>query len=169
MKNFSFFFLLFLSVFQMQPKYLTHGQIPDEVVRLKLVSIENETDNQSFQVFNNYDGPSALVQPHHMFTFEPANEIGLSVGHLVVVKCCQGSYLPVFMQDGGYHASGKVDDEYQQPYFVSMWLGTPNQPESRKVRVCYAVKKGTVGKIGLRIGQKGDYRLVAYENVTFIE
>ncbi len=44
-----------------------------------------------------------------------------------------------------------------------------NALESNKTHVRYAVKKGKIGCIGIKIGQKGDYRLVAHDDIKFVE
>ena len=161
-------FCLFGSFFNLQAKLLTRGYVPDDTLRVKLVSIENETEAMEFQTFYNYDGPSAFVFPNSTFTYLPAKEIGLSPGNKLAIKCCKGSYLPVFIQDGGY-ASGSVEDDYEGPFYISMWLTHPNAAQTNKTHIRYALKKGTIGSIGVRIGQKGDYRLVAHDNIKFIE
>lgn len=155
------------SAFEAQAKQLTAGYVPDDVVKIKLVSIENDTDAMEFQVFYGFEGPNAFVFPQSVFKYLPEKEIGLTASNIVSIKCCKGSYLPVFIQDGGY-ASGSVEDGYQGPFVISMWLAIPNAAELNKTHIRYIVKKGTVGTIGVRIGQKGDYRLVAYENIKFI-
>lgn len=160
--------IVFCFFSNLEAKLLTHGYVPDDSVRIKLVSIENETDAMEFQTFYNYDGASAFVFPNSTFTFLPAKEIGLSPGNKLAIKCCKGSYVPVFMQDGGY-ASGMVEDGYEGPFYISMWLSIPNACETNKTHIRYALKKGTIGTIGVRIGKKGDYRLVAHDNIKFIE
>jgi hypothetical protein len=170
--NFSNFFLLVMMLVQNSvifSKYLTYGQAPDDAVHLKLVSVENETENQEFQLFYNYDSATAFVAANSTFEFVPDKQIKLMPANLLVIKCCKGSYVPVFVQDGGSLASGKVQQGYQGPFFISMWLSVPNTSESNKIRVRYMVKEGSVGEIGIRIGKKGDYRLVAHNNVIFME
>lgn len=162
-------FVLFIFVQKICPKYLTYGRNLDEAVHLKLIKIENETENQDFVLFNGFDPASAFVSAHSEFNFDMGKEIGLSSQYCLTVKCCKGSYVPVFVQDGGCVASGSVDQGFEGPFFLSMWLSIPNAAESNKIRVRYQVKKDSVGKVGLRIGKNGDYRFVAYENVKFIE
>ena len=76
--------------------------------------------------------------------------------------------MPVFIQDGGV-ASGQAEDGFEGPFLISMWLQQPNVSEVSKTHIRYIIKKGSVGAIGVRIGQKGDYRLVAYEDIKFLE
>ena len=155
------------TMFELQAKPLTSGYMPDETFRLKLVAVENETDALEFQIFYNFDAASAFVFPQSTFKYEIDQQIGLNARNLLVVKCCKGSFVPVFIQDGGY-ASGTLQDGYEGPFYISMWLQVPYVAETNKTHVCYAVKKGEIGTIGIRIGKKGDYRLVAYDNVRFI-
>ena len=163
------FFIVCLigSAFELQATLLTAGYVPDETFRLKLVAVENETDALEFQIFYSSDSASAFVFPHSTFRYEPDMQIGLNAYKPLVVKCCRGSYLPVFIQDGG-PASGALEDGYEGPFYISMWLQFPNVAQTNKTHVCYAVKKGAIGTIGVRIGKQGDYRLVAYDNVKFI-
>ena len=153
--------------YDLQAKLLTQGYIPDDVVRLKLVGIENETDTMEFQVFYAFDGPSAFVFPQSVFKYLPEKEIGLAARNILAIKCVKGSYVPVFIQDGGY-ASGVAEEGFEGPFVISMWLSMPFMPETNKTHIRYVIKKGTLGTIGVRIGPKGDYRLVAYDNVKFI-
>lgn len=170
-----FFLICFVGcVFDVQAKQtqqsqlLTAGYTPDDSFRIKLVAVENETERMEFQVFYSFDGPSAFVFPQTTFKYQPEKEIGLSARNILAIKCVKGSYLPVFIQDGGL-ASGQVEDGYEGPFVISMWLQQPNMSEFNKTHIRYALKKGTVGTIGVRIGQKGDYRLVAYDNVKFMD
>jgi hypothetical protein len=142
--------------------------LPDETFRIKLVAVENQTERMEFKVFYNFDGPSAFVFPQTTFQYLPDKGIGLSSRNILAIKCVKGSYLPVFIQDGGL-ASGVAEDGYEGPFVISMWLQQPNVSETNKTHIRYVIKKGTVGTLGVRIGQKGDYRLVAYDNIKFIE
>lgn len=155
------------SILEVQAKPLTSGYVPDETVRLKLIAVENETETMEFQIFYSFNQSQAFVFPRSTFRFMHDQQISLNPYNLLTVKCCKGSYVPVFIQDGGY-ASGSVEDDFEGPFYISLWLHTPNVPEANKTHVCYAIKKGQIGTIGIRIGQKGDYRLVAYEHVKFI-
>jgi hypothetical protein len=151
-----------------QSELLTSGYAPDDSFRIKLVAVENETERMEFQIFYSFDGPSAFVFPQTTFKYSLGKEIGLAARNILAIKCVKGSYLPVFIQDGGL-ASGVSDDGYEGPFVISMWLQQPNISEVNKTHIRYVVKKGTIGTIGIRIGQKGDYRLVAYDNVKFLE
>lgn len=151
-----------------QAETLTAGYFPDDSFKIKLVAVENETEHMEFQIFNGFDGPSVFVFPQTTFKYPLGKEIGLAARNLLAVKCVKGSYLPVFIQDGGL-ASGISDEGYHGPFVISMWLQQPNTAEVNKIHIRYVVKKGAIGAIGIRIGQKGDYRLVAYDNVKFLE
>ena len=146
---------------------MSSGRTSDTKVHIKLAGLENETDAMYFQIFSNGDESSAFVFPQSTFKYPENKEIEINSRNLITIKCSKGSYLPVFIQDGGV-ASGTVEDDYEGPFYVTMWLNMPNVPESLKTHVRYAVKKGQIGTVCLQIGQKGDYRLVAYDNVKFI-
>lgn len=148
---------------EMQAKQLSAGYVPDDTVRLKFVSIKNDTEAMEFQAFYSFDGSSAFVFPQSTFQYLPDKQIGLISRNILAIKCVKGSYLPVFIQDGGY-ASGTVEEGYEGPFLISMWLAMPNAAETNKTHIRYALKKGTVGTIGLYIGQKGDYRLFVPDN-----
>ncbi|MCX5923972.1 MAG: hypothetical protein NTZ68_00905, partial [Candidatus Dependentiae bacterium] len=60
------------------------------------------------------------------------------------------------------------EEGYEGPFYISMWLNFPQVAESSKVHVRYAVAKGKMGSIGIKIGLKGDYRLVAHDDIKFI-
>lgn len=164
-----FFVFLIVFCFGLQARFLTYGSAPDETVRLKLVGVENETDSQEFQIFNNFDSSSAFVASRSKFDFDKDKALSISSVNPLIIKCCKGSFVPVFVQDGGSAASGQAPTGFQGPYFISLWLLMPNVAETNKLHVRYVVKKDSVGSIGIRIGSKGDYRLVAYDNVQFIE
>ena len=151
-----------------QSQLLTAGYSPDDSFRIKLVAVENETERMEFQVFYSFDGPSAFVFPKTTFKYQPGKEVGMAQRNILAIKCVKGSYLPVFIQDGGM-ASGQAEDGFDGPFVISMWLQQPNVAETNKIHIRYVVKKGTMGTIGIRIGQKGDYRLVAYDNIKFMD
>ncbi|MBP6892418.1 hypothetical protein KBB68_02445 [Candidatus Babeliales bacterium] len=170
-----FFLICFVGcVFDIQAKQvqqsqlLTAGYSPDDSFRIKLVAVENETENMEFQVFYGFDAPTAFVFPKTTFKYQAEKEIGLAARNILAIKSVKGSYLPVFIQDGGL-ASGQVEDGYEGPFVISMWLQQPNMSEVNKTHIRYSVKKDNIGTIGVRIGQKGDYRLVAYDNIKFME
>jgi hypothetical protein len=155
-------------VLDLKAKQLSPGYMQDDAVRVKLISADNDTDAMEFQIFYNYDGPSAFLFPHTTFKYLPEKAIGLAPRNLLTIKCSKGSYQPVFIQDGGL-ASGVAPDGYEGPFYISMWLAQPNASFANKTNICYAVKKGKIGTIGVKIGQKGDYRLVAHDDVMFIQ
>lgn len=165
----SFFFIFCLGSWfsQLQAPIISEMKTPDSVARLKVISIENETDALEFQIFYAEEGQYAFVFPKSTFVAPKGKELKLMGDELLAVKCCKGSFLPVFIQDG-FGASGTVEEGFEGPYYISMWMQFPQVPEAFKVHVRYMIKKGTIGSIGIKIGQKGDYRLVAHENVKFI-
>ena len=64
--------------------------------------------------------------------------------------------------------SGKAPEGYDGPYYVSMWLSYPHVAEFVKLHIPYVIEKDKQGKVGVIIGSRGDYRLVAIENVQFV-
>lgn len=155
-------------VSDVQAKPIGQGHIPIEGTRLVVISVENETDQMEFQIFNGSDRASAFVFPQSEYRYHPGKEIHLSVKEPLAIKCCKGSFLPVYIQDGNCFASGKVEGDFEGPFYISMWLQYPQVVDSHKTHVRYVVKKGHTGKIGIKIDNKGGYRLVAHENVNFI-
>lgn len=150
-----------------EAKSLDSGFIPGSQVRLKLISVENETDGLEFQTFYGGESASSLVFPQTTFHFSPSKAIGLASNEMLVIKCCKGSFLPVFIQDGGV-ASGAAELGYEGPFYISMWMQYPQASTSSKINIRYLIKKGQVGTVGVRIGKKGDYRFLAYDNVKFV-
>lgn len=155
---------LFGCVFDAQAKLAAIANSP---VRLKLVSVENETEGLEFQVFFGGDLEAFTVFPQSSFKLLPYQALDLSSKDLLVLKCCKGAYLPVFIQDGGL-ASGVAPEGFDGPFYISMWLQSPYVASSSKVRVRYGVKRGSIGSVGIKIGKNGDYRFVAYDGVQFI-
>ena len=150
-----------------EAKMLDVGYMPGNVSRLKVISVENETDSLEFQTFYGGESASALIFPQSTFHFGSSKALDLASRDTLVIKCCKGSYVPVFIQDGGI-ASGDIEQGYDGPFYISMWMQFPQVAESSKVHVRYAIKKGQTGTIGVKIGKKGDYRFVAYDDVKFI-
>jgi len=167
----SLFAIVIVSLFgcgcNIEAKSIDMGYEPGSTVRLKLVSIENETDRLEFQTFYGGEAASSFIFPQTKFSFAPSKAIELASKDMLIIKCCKGSYLPVFIQDGGI-ASGTVEQGYEGPFYISMWIQFPQVPQSSKLHVRYGVKKGQIGSIGVKIGKQGDYRFVAYDNVKFI-
>jgi hypothetical protein len=139
----------------------------DQVNKVLLAFIENDTPGCEFQTFYASEGPSSFVFPQTTFNFDPKNALELSSGNRLVIKCSKGSFFPVFIQHGG-RAGGVVPDSFEGPFYISMWLSYPQVPETSKVHIRYVRKKGVDGKVGIKIGSKGDYRFVADENIQFL-
>lgn len=133
---------------------------------IRLLGVENDTDSCEFEVYYGSGSSSAFVFPQSVFKFEVDKALPLD-RHVVVIKCCKGSFVPVYIQNGS-RASGEAIQGYDGPFYISMWLSYPQVPEISKLHVRYVVKKGSQGLIGIKIGNKGDYRFVAYENVKFL-
>lgn len=132
-----------------------------------LAFIENDTESCEFQTFYASDASSSFVFPQTTFHFDSKNALELSSGNRLIIKCSKGSFFPVFIQHAG-RAGGVVPDNFEGPFYISMWLSYPQVPEASKVHVRYAIKKGVDGKVGIKIGSKGDYRFVADENIEFL-
>lgn len=142
------------------------GYIPGSNVHVEIVSIENETDHSEFKVFYGAGLSRGIIFPHTTFTFDKA--LGMVQNNATVqLLCSKGSYLSIFLQDEG-RASGKADDGYDGPYYLSMWLKYPQVNEQEKVSVRYQVAAGRVGKIGLKIGSKGECQVVALQDVKLL-
>ncbi len=139
--------------------------IPGSEVRLELVSVENGTTSSEFKVFHGVDSASGLVFPATTLTFETA--LRLNQNERIQLLCSTGSYISIYIKDEGA-AGGVVEDGYDGPYYLSMWLGYPQVSEDQRVRVRYAVKSGTVGKIGIKIGSKGQCQIAALEDIKIL-
>ena len=135
---------------------------------LHMIAVENNTNNCEFQTFYGADAANCFVAPNSTFYFSPDQEIPLDSNNLLMIKCCKGSFLPVYARCQGV-ASGELKQGYDGPFYLSMWLAYPQVYEDSKINIRYYVKNDAVGKIRLKIGQEGDYRFVADENISFIE
>lgn len=135
--------------------------------KVLLSFIENDTPACEFQTFYGSEGSGSFVFPQSTFYFKPEEILDLSSGNILVIKCSKGSFFPVFVKHCGI-ASGQAPDGFEGPFYISMWLSHPQVPETSKVHVRYVCKKGIDGKVGIKIGSKGDYRFVADENIQFL-
>ncbi len=158
---------LFGTVSDINAKTLNAQIVPNDATGLKLIAVENETDHCEFQIYYGSEASAGFVFPHTTFHFGQFKSLSLPTQDQLVIKCCKGSFLPVYVQYGGI-ASGDIEDGYEGPFFLSMWLQYPQVPETSKVHVRYMVHKDHIGTVGIKIGNKGDYRFVAYEHVKFI-
>lgn len=129
--------------------------------------IENDTPLCEFETFYGSEGSSSFIFPQSTFRFKPENFLDLSSEKMLVIKCSKGSFFPVFIKHCGI-ASGQAPDDFEGPFYLAMWLSNPQVPETSKVHVRYVRKKGFDGKVGIKIGDKGDYRFVADENIQFL-
>lgn len=148
-------------------RILNPTSIQGDTAGIKLINVQNDTDICHFQLFYGSDAPIGCVFPHSTFTVDPSQSLFLPNKDLLVVKCLKGSFVPVYVQYGG-KASGEAEFGYTGPFYLTMWLQYPQVPDASKVHVRFMVKKGTLGTVGLKIGNEGDYRFVAHENVKFI-
>lgn len=144
---------------------LQPGYIPGSDVRLNLVSISNYTESSEFKIFYGSGSSRGHIFPATTFTFDEALRVTQSTP--IELLCSKGSYLSIFVQDEG-RASGDADAGYDGPYYLAMWLEYPQVSEQEKVFVRYEVASGTVGKVGIKIGAKGQCQIVALENVKIL-
>jgi hypothetical protein len=148
------------------PVMVESGTKPE--LTLSVSFVDNETQNCHFQLFYGSGAGGPVIFSQTKFLYEPQqNNLVLSPQDILVIKCVKGSFLPVFIQLGGY-GSGIVPEGWQGPFCIMMWLGQPMVHDSVKVRARYCVKKGTTPSVGIKIGKKGDYRFVADKNVQFL-
>jgi len=142
--------------------------IPGKSARLQIVSVENNTQDSVFEIFPALKESAGLILPEEVLAL-PDNK-GVDLGRLypVIISCAKGSYFPLFMMNGRGAVSGQAPEGYDGPYYVSMWLSYPHVAESVKLHIPYVIEKDKQGKIGVIIGSRGDYRLVAIENVQFV-
>ncbi len=166
----AWYITLFFYVPFIQAKMLQKEYIPGQTSKLQLVAVENATTSLEFKIFPDTEASAGLVTPLSTLVFSEVNHTKplefKSISPISIV-CTKGSYLPVYIKDEG-PVSGLAPSGYLGPYYISMWLPYPYVPESSKIHIRYAVKLGKVGKVGVKIGSKGDYRLVAIEDVKFL-
>lgn len=148
---------------------LENESFPGDSSRLQLVSVENSTEDLEFQIFPPLKESAGLSLPLGTLTVvdDQGKAVNFNKLYPIIITCSKGSYQPVFIQDK-FAISGKAPEGFDGPFYVSMWLAYPHVAESSKLHVSYVVKKGEIGKVGVKIGPKGDYRLVAVSNVKFI-
>lgn len=161
---------LFVGVIALDATMLQREYIPGEQARLELVSVENGSDALEFQIFPAGKGCVGTAYPMSVLQLDQGAKytaVDIENRDPVIIKCSKGSFASVFIKDGT-RASGQAPQGYQGPYTVSMWLPYPHVPESQKTNIRYVVKQNSKGKIGIKIGAQGDYRLVAKDNVKFV-
>lgn len=149
---------------------LQREYMPGEQPRLRVVSIESDTDYLEFKVFSGYRPALGLVLPRstlHIIDNQGFEGVDLTRRDILMIQCTKGSYRSVYIQDG-HRVSGEVEEGWDGPFSIEMWLPYPFVSDVSKVHIRYAIKKGTIGKIGVKIGAHGDYRLVAVQDVQFI-
>lgn len=148
---------------------LQEEHMPGDSSRLQLVSVENNTDGLEFQIFPPLKQSAGLSLSMAPLSLVDEKGVGIALNrkHPLTIKCSKGSYRSVFIQDENA-VSGNHVEGFDGPFYLSMWLPYPNVADSSKLHIPYVVAKGKYGKIGLKIGAKGDYRLVAVSDVKFI-
>lgn len=141
--------------------------LPGGDQRLCLVAIENQTEDSSFKIYIGSSGSRALVLPQTTWEMDQPNKIYLSQRTSLRIVCVKGAYETIFIHDEGT-ASGQAPNGYSGPYYLSMWLTHPYVNDEQKLYVRYAVKKGRVGDIGIRIDENGNCQVVAYNDVLIL-
>jgi len=141
--------------------------VPGSEQRLCLVAIENQTEDSAFKVYIGSSGTRALVLPQTTWEMDQPNKIYLTQRVSLRLVCVKGAYETIFIHDEGT-ASGQAPNGYSGPYYLSMWLSYPYVQDEQKLYVRYAVKKGRVGDIGVRIDDQGNCQIVAYNDVLIL-
>ena len=141
--------------------------LPGGDQRLCVVSFENQTEDSAFKVYIGSSGSRALVLPQTIWEMDQPNKIYLSQRTALRIVCVKGAYETIFIHDEGT-ASGYVPNGYSGPYYLSMWLSYPYVNDEQKLYVRYAVKKGRIGDIGIRIDENGNCQVVAYNDVLIL-
>ena len=141
--------------------------LPGSDQRLCLVAIENETEDSVFKAYIGSSGARALILPETTWRMDQPSKIYLTQRTALRIVCVKGAYETIFIHDEGA-ASGDVPNGYAGPYYLSMWLSYPYVNDEQKVYVCYAVKKGRIGDIGVKIDANGECHIVAYNDVIIL-
>lgn len=141
--------------------------LPGGEQRLCVVAIENQTEDSSFKVYIGSSGSRALVLPQSIWEMDQPNKIYLTQRTALRIVCVKGAYETIFIHDDGT-ASGQAPNGYSGPYYLSMWLSYPYVNDEQKLYVRYAVKKGKIGDIGIRIDENGNCQVVAYNDVLIL-
>ena len=144
---------------------LQAGYIPGSNVHVEIASIDNRTESSAFDIFYGAGLSRGLVFPQTKMKL--SQKLKLVQHTPVQLLCSKGPYLTIYVEDEGV-ASGTAPSGYTGPYYISMWLGRPQVSAEEKVNVRYAVKTGKIGKIGLRIGSKGECQVVAEKYVKIL-
>ncbi len=141
--------------------------LPGGDQRLCLVAIENQTEDSVFKVYIGSSGSRALVLPQTTWEMDQPNKIYVNQRTSLRIVCVKGAYETIFIHDEGT-ASGHAPNGYSGPYYLSMWLSYPYVNDEQKLYVRYAVKKGRIGDIGIRIDENGNCQVVAYNDVLIL-
>ena len=141
--------------------------IPGGEHRLCLVAIENQTEDSAFKVYIGSSGARSLVLPQTTWEMDQPNKIYLTQRTALRIVCVKGAYETIFIHDEGT-ASGRAPNGYSGPYYLSMWLSYPYVNDEQKLYVRYAVKKGRIGDIGIRIDDQGNCQVIAYNDVLIL-
>lgn len=144
---------------------LQAGFIPGTKAHVKVVSLQNDTNSSEFKVFYGAGLSRGTSFPGTKLTFSSA--LPLIQNTPITFQCSRGSYLMIYLKDEGL-ASGQVEDGFEGPYCLSMWLGYPQVDEQEKVYIRYAVKSDRIGQVGVKIGSKGECQILALEDVVIL-
>jgi len=145
----------------LQNPRLMHTHIP------RISYVKNDTFDKVFELYSSSRSKIATILPQTTLMLPDQAALSLNPEDMLIIKCTKGSFLTMFLQFAGA-ASGTVDPEYDGPYIFAMWLGYPVAAHSSKIHVPYAVKKASIGTVGIQIGQQGDYRIVPDQNVILV-
>lgn len=147
---------------------LQREHVSDKSGRVEVVFIQNDAPGLEFQIFPPIQELAGTVLPMETLFIVDKKQSGvrLDTKYPLIIRCSKGSYQSVFIQDGK-SVSGTAPEGYAGPFCLSMWLPYPNVIDSL-IHIPYVVKDGQVGKVGVKIGAKGDYRLVEVSDIQLI-
>lgn len=168
---------IFLAVFlcvqlqaQTEEVILEPSYNPDAQARVNIVFVENKS-KATFKLFYGPGAARALLLPGSVWQVpqdDAKQKLVLNQEYPIQIVCVKGSYLDMFLQDRGV-ASGKIEDGYDGPYYLSMWLQYPQVALDERVHVPYAIKKGSTGYIGLQIDEHGHLRIIADQDFMLVQ
>lgn len=140
--------------------------LPGDNHHLCIVAIENQTEDSSFKAYLGSGGARALILPGSVWHVG-YNKIYLTQRTTLRIVCVKGAYETINIHDEGI-ASGKAPNGYKGPFYLSMWLSYPYVDDEQKLYVRYAVKKGKLGEISIRIDDQGNCQVLAINDVIIM-
>ena len=143
---------------------------PKAQARVSIMTVENKS-KATFKLFYGPGEARALLLPGSVWQ-GPQNDVNqklvLNQEYPIQIVCVKGSYLDMFIQDRGM-ASGTIDDGFDGPYYLTMWLQYPQVAMDERVHVPYAIKKNSTGHIALQIDEHGHLRIIAQDNFVLVQ